>query len=91
MTSATLRRDSLRRQLDLLTLVRDRMRNESEEDFDRWATALVPLTDKIHHELMALEGVPPYPHPMDAEWWTVDGESAFAVHPADANESGRPD
>ena len=65
----TLRRDSLRRQVDLLHDIRERMSRESEDDYESWAIALTPLTDRIFHELMALEGVAPYPHPIAFKWY----------------------
>lgn len=67
--SYSLRRASLRRQVALLEHVRDSLLTESGDDFERWAEALIGLTDTILHELMALEGVPPYPHPMGGGPW----------------------
>lgn len=80
--STQLRRESLRRQLDLMTQVRDQMRHEPSDDYDRWSAALMPLTDAIMHELMALEGVPPYPHP--AGTW-----EKLLAHTPDAGERER--
>lgn len=64
-----LRRASLRRQVALLETLRDAMAAEPEADYDRIAAALIPTTDAVLHELMALEGRPPYPHPFALEWW----------------------
>lgn len=58
-----LRRNSLRRQVALLEGLREALQGEPMDQYERFADALEPLTDKILHELMALEGVPPYPHP----------------------------
>jgi hypothetical protein len=52
------RRASLRRQVAALEALRDAMIQESEDDYDRIAAALIPATDAILHELMELEGVP---------------------------------
>ena len=46
---------SLRRQLDLMQEVRDRIYLEGEGTFDRWMDALVPLTDKLIDELHEAE------------------------------------
>ncbi len=73
-----LRRESLRRQVDLLTVVRERMDAEHEDDYEAWAIALTPLTDRILHELAKLESgneYQPYPHPMASQWWYVSAES----------------
>lgn len=61
--TTSLRRSSLRRQIALLEGLRDALLAESEDDYERWYDALRNLTDKLLHELMELEGVPPYPHP----------------------------
>lgn len=53
----SLRRASLRRQVDLLVEIRDRMSREPADEYDRWADALIPLTDRVLRELMEAEGV----------------------------------
>jgi hypothetical protein len=73
MTAQLFRRAALRRQVSALTVLRDAVASESDDDYERFATALAPLTDAILHELMELEGVPPYPHPMACRWY---GEGA---------------
>ena len=72
-----LRRASLRRQVALLEGLRDALRDEPDDQYERFATALTPLTDAIIHELMALEGVPPYPHPLP--WWGAWWDEMRAV------------
>lgn len=62
------RRASLRRQMEALTAFRDALRAESDADYERFAPAMYRPTDALLHELMALEGVPPYPHPRIYEY-----------------------
>jgi hypothetical protein len=72
----SLRRASLRRQIALMEHVRDTLMGEPGDDYGRWSEALISLTDELLHELMALEGVPPYPHPMKNRWWEVMEEAS---------------
>lgn len=67
------RRDSLRRQLQLLHEIRDRVEREPEDDYEEWAVALTALTDRIIRELMALEGTPLHSPPYGSrpEWYVA--------------------
>lgn len=69
--SAMLKRASLRRQVELLHEIRDRIGQEPIEERYAWVEALTPLTDRLLHRLMELEGVPPYPHPIDSPLWVA--------------------
>jgi hypothetical protein len=46
---------SIRRQLDLMAEIRDRMWTEGEDNFGRWEDALVPLTHALITELHEAE------------------------------------
>lgn len=52
-----LRRAALRRQLDLLYEIRDRVDRENGDDYEAWAVALAPVTERVLSELSKLEGV----------------------------------
>lgn len=85
----TIRRASLRRQVALMEHVRDTVAREPGDDFARWMDALVDLTDDLLHELMELEGVPPYPHPRKDRWWVdVASPTALAHRAVDAPDIG---
>ena len=59
--SDMLRRESLRRQLDLMTEITERIMAEPLEQRKRWVDALMPLTETILRELTDLEwGENPY-------------------------------
>lgn len=66
-TKNAMRRASLRRQVEALTVFRDAMMSEPDDYYEAYAIALAPITDRVFHELMELEGVPPYPHPL--QWF----------------------
>lgn len=74
-----LRRVALRSTVAALEDFRDALESGPWDLYERFARALMAETDALLHELMELEGVPPYPHPMG--WWE---EALTAVERADA-------
>lgn len=72
MSDDTILRDSLRRQLDLLIEIRNRLQKEPEDWYDRWAYALQPVTTDVISRLGRLEGADPIAlHYMN---WRHDGD-----------------
>jgi hypothetical protein len=69
--------------------VRDTLHaHENDDDFKAWMEALVPLTDKLLHELAEIEqgaAYVPYPHPHGtlARLWPNKHEMQFGLLPKD--------
>ena len=56
--SDALRRASLRRQLELLCDIRERLLGEPEDVYREWADTLIPLTQRVLEDLQEMEDVP---------------------------------